>query len=258
MIFEQVIVDESIIFFKKRFIEKWDLKEYCDKDKPLIFFGFWTFGNVYENHNSYKLIIPSVPQDLPDFRNLKNNKKTILLIDREKYPDYYIPDDVIVKNIVIEIEDNSIFKPTVLGDKIYYYSGFKNGWSGHWGEEVISEIQRNIDYEIITTSHLNKCDMYDIDFLKENFYDKSFLNLNLSVQNGMSTVRQMSLMGRKTITMRDKEWYNYRSLINCDSIENVIETIKIESKKIGTIQAPINPYNVGGEWLDLNYWFPKL
>lgn len=257
MIFDQVVVDETISFFKQGFIEKWNLKDYYDKNKPLIFFGFFNLKNIYENHNSYKLIIPSTPKDVPDFRTLKNNKKTILLINREKYPNYYIPEDVVVKDLTIEIKDYSLYKPNILGDKIYFYSGFKNGWSNHWGEDTIKEIQKNINFEIITTSHINKSDMYSEKYLKENFYDKTFLNLNLSKENGMTTVREMGLMGRKTITMRKNNYYEYSCIINCESIEEIIKNIQKESKKIGTIQESMNSHTVGSEWLNKDYWYKK-
>ena len=70
----------------------------------------------------------------------------------------------------------------------------------------------------------------------------------------MTTVREMGLMGRKTITIRKKRHYNYHCIINCDSIDDIIETINEESKKIGTIQSSINSHTVGDEWLNLEYW----
>jgi len=254
MIFTQAIVDETINFFKKNFIERWAFTEYIDQYKPVVLFGFWNGKNIYENHKSYKLIIPSTPNDLPDFTRLKNNEKTILVIDIEKYPNYYIPENVIIKYEDIEIKDYSMFTPNVLGDKIYYYSGFKNGWSGRWGEDVIKEIQKNINFEIITTSHINKSDMYSEKYLKENFYDKTFLNLNLSEENGMTTVREMGLMGRKTITMRKNNYYDYSCIINCKSIEDIIKNINEESKKIGSVQKSMNSHTVSDEWLDIEFW----
>lgn len=244
----------TIEFFKDNFLKRWELDEYHNENEPVIFFGIHGKDSEYERHKTYKIIIPTVPSDVPDFKKLKNNEKTILILDREKYPNYYIPENVIVKKEVIEIKDYSLFKPNTLGDKIYYYSGFKNGWGGHWGKDIINEIQKNIDYEIITTTHNNITDYDSIESLKENFYDKSFLNLNLSELNGMTTVREMGLMGRKTITMRKNNYYDYNCIINCKSIDDIIFNIKEESKKIGTLQDGINSHTVGDEWLNVNYW----
>ena len=254
MKFDQFLIDDTIRFFEKNFMERWGFKRYYDQNKPAVFFGIKNLPNKYENHKSYKLIIPSSAKDIPNFNVLKNNEKTILVIDKEKYPNYYIPENVLVKDETIEIKDYSMFTPNVLGDKIYYYSGFKNGWSGRWGEDVIKEIQKNINFEIITTSHINKSDMYSEKYLKENFYDKTFLNLNLSEENGMTTVREMGLMGRKTITMRKNNYYDYSCIINCESIEDIVKNINEESKKIGSIQKSMDSHTVGDEWLNLNYW----
>jgi len=250
MKFEQAIVGGSIEFFKKGFMDRWGLKEYYDNEKPLVIFGYHSQKHIYENHKGYKLIIPSTPYDIPNFQNLTNHKKTIYCSDKIENT----PEEIIFKNETIEIKDYGIFKPNVLGNKIYYYSGFKNGWSEAWGVDLIKEIQKNIDFEIITTQHLEKKDFFNVKYLKENYYDKTFLNLNLSRENGMTTVREMGLMGRKTITIRKKRHYNYHCIINCDSIDDIIETINEESKKIGTIQSSINSHTVGDEWLNLEYW----
>jgi hypothetical protein len=64
----------------------------------------------------------------------------------------------------------------------------------------------------------------------------------------------MGLMGRKTITMTNVEYYKYNCIINCSNIEEVIEVINKQSQKIGTIQPPMNSHTVGDEWLNLEYW----
>lgn len=255
MKFEQFLIDDTVRFFEKNFMERWGFKKYYDKNKPAVFFGIRNLPNKYENHKSYKIIIPTTPTDLPDFTHLKNNDKTILVYNRELNPEYYIPENVVVKNEIIPFKDFSLFQPNIMGDKIYYYSGFKEGWGEPWKKDLISEIQKNIDYEIITTSHNKISDYNNIETLKEKFYDKCFLNLNLSESNGMTTVQEMGLMGRKTIVMRKKPlFYNYDCILNCSSFEEIIKTINIESKKIGTIQPKSKIFTVNDEWLNLSYW----
>jgi len=39
---------------------------------------------------------------------------------------------------------------------------------------------------------------------------------------------------------------------NC--VDDIINIINKESKKIGTIQPKINAHNVGNEWLNLDFW----
>jgi len=255
MKFEQAIVGNTIQFFKKGFMDRWGLKEYYDSEKPVIFFGLEGLHEKYENHKGYKIYLPSTPEECMSLKRLKNHEKTILLWgDTEIHKEInflkYTSD-------IVELKDYSIFKPNILGNKIYYYSGFKNGWSNIWGENIIKEIQKNIDFELITTNHNNIKEYYDIGPLKDNYYDKTFLNLNLSENNGMTTVIEMGLMGRKTITMRDYNDYKYQSIINCVDIEDIVKQINIESKKIGTTQEKIDVHTLGDEWLDLNFWLNK-
>lgn len=255
MKFEQAILGRTIQFFEKGFMDRWGFKEYYDSEKPAVFFGLEGLHKKYENHKGYKIYLPSTPEECMSLKRLKNHEKTILLWgDTEVHKEInflkYTSD-------IVELKDYSIFKPNIIGDKIYYYSGFKNGWSGHWGESVIKEIQKNIDFELITTNHNNIKEYYDIDSLKTNYYDKTFLNLNLSENNGMTTVIEMGLMGRKTITMRDYNSYKYQSIINCVNIEDILKQINIESKKIGTIQEKIDVHTLGNEWLSLDFWLNK-
>jgi hypothetical protein len=149
-----------------------------------------------------------------------------------------------------------LFKPNLLGDKIYFYSGFKSGWN--FKTDFITELQKKINYEIITTSH-NKLDEYhSINYLKDNYYDKNFLNLNFSDGNGLASVIELGLMGRKTIfnskIENNIQRIEFPNFINYDSMEDIIGIINEESKKIGSIQNPIDAHNIKDEWLDLNFW----
>lgn len=247
----QCIFSPHLVFFEENFRKKWGLVNYHNVDTPLFFFGFNGLANIYENHESYKIILPGSPHDLPDFRNLRNNQKTVLIMETELPDNYYIPDSVIIKREVIEIKDYSLFIPNLLGDKIYYYSGFSNGWSPN-PKGFIEEIQREIEFEIITTSHLDKSDMYNIEFLKSEFYDKCFVNLNFTINHGMTTARELALMARKTITLENK--YSYDFIKKCKTKDEVILAIKEESKKINTIQKPIDWKTFIGPSLDLGFW----
>jgi hypothetical protein len=247
---KQYVICPSINFFEHKFKDRWNLVKYNSHNEPLFFFGFSGVREIYEKHHGYKIIWMSTPTDLPDFKNLKNTNNTILIYDCPLPDNYYLPENVILRQEVLEIKDYSMFKPSVLGDKIYYYSGFSNGWTPN-PKTKIDYIQSKVDYEIITTQHINKSDMYDIEFLIKNYYNKCFLNLNFSKGHGMTTTREFSLMGIKTLTFNNP--YQYKCLIKCKDMDEVIENIKIESKKINTIQPVINPHTVGSEWLELNY-----
>ena len=86
----------------------------------------------------------------------------------------------------------------------------------------------------------------------------SFLNINFSDGNGLASVIELGLMGRKTIfnpkIENNIQRIEFPNFINYNSIEDIITIINEESKKIGTIQNPIDAHNIKDEWLDLNFW----
>jgi hypothetical protein len=243
------LVAPDISFFKKEFLDKNDLVEYFDVNQPAIFFGARYASNVINNHNSYKIVLPSTPYDYP---SITNYDKTIFICSDQ----YYLPEGVTRKSLTPRIKNYDIFKPSVLGDKIYTYTGFKNGWD--LNSDLIKEIQKNIDFEIITTNHLNIQDYYEINYLKTNFYDKCFLGINLTNGNGLGTAIELGLMGRKTIFKNVIEnpiqRIEFPNFLSYDNIEDIIKIISDESCKIGTFQESIDAHNVNDDWLYLDFY----
>jgi hypothetical protein len=247
---KQALVAQQISFFKENFLNRWDLQEYYDPNEPCIFFGGRELSKYIQDHNSIKIVIPATPNDIPNF-SIVTNRKDLFIISPLKDT---IPFEVPCKDILIQIKDYSLFQPNILGDKIYFYSGFKNGYDEYnKHKQVITQIENQTGYEVITTAHPNLNNFFDVNYLKTNFYDKSFLNLNLSKDgNHLTTAIELGMMGRKTIMK--KNYQNFSFMIDYVDIENIISIIKEESKKIGTIQPKIDAHSVGAEWLDLNYW----
>ena len=247
--FLQAYVAPEIKFFKNNFLSKYGLVEYYDKNEPAIFFGAKESSDLINNHKGYKLIIPCIPEDYPI---IKDYEKTFLMCS----DNFILPTNVIRKSLTLEIKNYDLFKPNTMGDKIYFYSGFKSGWN--FKSDLITVLQKQIDYEIITTNHNKLNDYYAIDYLKTNYYDKTFLNLNFSKGHGLASVIELGLMGRKTIfnpkIENNIQRIEFPNFINYNSIEDIIAIINEESKKIGTIQSPIDAHNIKDEWLYLNFW----
>lgn len=249
----QALVAPSIKFFKQNFLKHFNLKEYYNEYEPAIFFGCKELSHFINNHKGYKILLPCHPTDYPLIKNYEN---TFFVCS----DNYTLPKNVIRKSITPKIKNYDIFKPNILGDKIYFYSGFKNGYDlfNKTTNETIAKIQKSINYEIITSKHNNINDYYDIEYLKENYYDKCFLNLNLSNGAGFSTVIELGLMGRKTIFSNPHknniQRMEFPNFIKYNSIEDIVNIINDESKKIGTIQPSIDAHNVGDEWLNLDFW----
>jgi hypothetical protein len=208
---------------------------------------------MINNHKGYKIILPSTPTDVPIIHDYE---KTIFICSEN----YKLPSNVIRKSITPRIKNYDLFKPNKFGDKIYFYSGFKNGNNLHSGPtgKILKEIQKRVNYEIITTNHLSLGDYYRIEDLKLNFYDKCFLNINLTNGVGLSTVIEMGLMGRKTIFNNPQtnniQRIEFPNFVSYQSLDDIVNIINEESKKINTIQESIDAHNVGDEWLDLDFW----
>lgn len=247
----QAYVAPEIEFFKKDFLKINNLTEYNNEYEPVVFFGAKYSSDLINKHRGYKLILPNCPNDIPKITDYTNT----FLICSDNYKN--LPSNVIRKSITPRIKEYDIFKPNTLGNKIYVYTGFKNGWNLR-NDPIINEIQKNIDFEIITTAHSTIKDYLSIDSLKFNFYDKCFLNLNFTKGHGLTTAIELGLMGRKTV-FKNTQTNNFQRIefpnfISYENINDIINIINIESKKIGTIQPRIDAHNVGDEWLDLEFW----
>lgn len=249
---KQAFVAPSIEFFKKEFLDYNNLVDYNNEYEVAIFFGAREASNLINNHKGYKIILPVSPFDYP---NIEKYENTFFICS----DNYILPHGTNRKSLTPRIKDYSMFKPSILGDKIYTYSGFKEGWNHTY--DIVKEIQKNINFEIITTQHSTLKDYYDINYLKQNFYEKSFLNLNFSQGNCLATAIELGLMGRKTIFKNNNnnniQRLEFPNFISYDCIEDIINTINQESKKIGTIQQSIDAHNIGDEWLDLDFWLQK-
>jgi hypothetical protein len=256
MRFEQAIVGHTIKYFEKRFMDRWEFKEYTDPEKPVVFFGLVGLEDVYEKHKGYKVYLPSDEKEIELLKKLQDHRKTILIwsdANSHKNLNFFR-----CESEIVELKDYKLFVPNLMGDKIYYYSGFRNGWNvKRWNMDLIEEIQKKIEYEIITTQHKDISDYFDITTLKREYYDKTFLNLNLSGTHHMTTVIEMGLMGRKTITMNQNCPYKYSSIIKCKNVEEVVKKIYEEAEKINTVREKIDVHTLGDEWLNLEYWLKK-
>ena len=248
---KQALVADSIKFFKKDFLQRWNLKEYYDSTQPCIFFGGKELSRYIQEHTGFKIILPSTPDDIPDF-NIVNNIKNMCIVGS---PRPNIPNEVICKDLLIQIKDYSLFTPTILGDKIYTYSGFKNGYDLYEKNiKIIHEIEEKTGFEVITTSHEELKDYYNIEYLKTNYYDKSFVNLNLSKDGtNLTTALELGKMGRKSIMK--KNYQNFSFIIDYLDTNDIVRIVKEESKKIGTfIPSLTNDSFIGSEWVDIKFW----
>jgi len=256
--FGQCHVGPHIQFFGKAFMERWKFRPYTCGNNPVVFFGVNGQHELINNHRGPKIIITSGPDDLPDWNILKNRENLFLLssVDKLSKP---IPSDVLFKREMIEMKDFSMFKPNVLGNKIYAYTGTHTWHVNHY---LKNELQDRLPYELIYKTHDSVNDYYDLKYLKENYYDKSFMCINLQPGLGMTTVRELALMGRKVAMNPINYIHSFGKA--CLPFEfnhptkGLINIIKEEAKKIGTIQPSINLHTLTDDrWLYMDYYLKQ-
>lgn len=240
--------------FKEGFIDKWKLKEYDSKEEPTVFVGVYDKEDidVIKEHKGFKVLLPTGALDL------QQNQKYIHTLFQDKNM-FFIkcwwakyPYSSRVKNIKVPMKDYSLFQPNELGDKIYCYLGVYDNRKDY-GSELAEKLQKQIPFEIIY-GFRDQGKNLPVDKLKEQFYDKCFLNLNFSITKvgGFTSVNELAFMGRKSITTSNRR---EDFLITFKKEESLPDIVKRESKKIGTIQHSLmNNHFVGEEWLDLDFW----
>jgi hypothetical protein len=243
--------------FKEDFLHKWNLVDYSNLEEPCVFVGYYNQEDVtaIQKHNGYKILLPTGTVDLQKNQTYVNtlyqDKKVFFV--KCWWASY--PVSVKVKNIKIPMKDYSLFQPNELGDKVYCYLGVE-GNKNEYGFKLAEEVKKKIPFEVIY-GFRDQGKNLPIKKLKENFYDKCFVNLNFSLLKvgGFTSVNELGFMGRKSITTSNRR-ENF--LINFKKEENISKIILKESKKIGTVQPNLmDNHFVGEEWLDMSYWFRK-
>jgi len=266
--FKQCHVGPWVGYFGDSFIKRWKFKKYTHLEEPVVFFGINRQDQIINNHRGPKILITTGPADLPDW-NIITNRKNLIIISAVDYLQTIIPPGVIFKREMIEMKDFSMFEPTPLGDKIYFYSRFSKGNEIPRKEDLYL-ISKDFGYEVITTEHEHLTDYYNIQHLKENYYDKSFLCMSLTPGMGMTTVREMALMGRKTLMnasgymniFNKATVWDYGNLSPHNKIEENIKVfkkvVKKEAEKIGTVQPSINVHTLTDDrWLYMDYYLKQ-
>lgn len=242
---EQASVAGCAGFFKGNFLSRWGLKDYCDINAPCVFLGAEQIDMI-NNHKGFKVIYLLSEYDCI-FLNYINNGDNVVLHHSPFLKNY---ENFKIKNVEIELKDYSLFKPNKLGNNIYSYFGYFSR-ANEFNHSLILEIQKRIDFKIEIMAFGSLYEYLTIEELKKEHYDNCFLNLNLSKGTAMTTIRELGLMGRKTITNSP---YKFPSQIEYTDIDDIVRIINEESKKIGTIQPSIDCHTVGDEWLDVSFW----
>lgn len=254
MKFKQVL--GCLHFFEKDFRERWNLEQYNNVNEPAIFFGICNNDKIINEHKGFKLIILASSVDGSKLFNHINPENVVIKKELISHGPHLIdiPNKFKVKQADFQIKDYSMFRPNTLGDKVYAYIG-SDGRNKEFNYDKLKELSKKCEYEFIYGSYTTTNHMIPFNILKENYYDKCFVNLNLSKANtGMTSVFELAYMGRYTISNVPRARGPLPSVINFDDDDDIINKINNEAKKIGTIQPSIENCTVNDEWLYIDFW----
>jgi hypothetical protein len=235
---EQCRFSECVKFFKDGFKELWDLSDYHDINKPCYFVGVYNAEDVKEINRHKGLCVVSHPSYIRDiFYDLKKDivyKQSINTPEKlfEKYK---------TKRVNVPIKDYTVFKPSVLGEGIYWYMG-NNSVRDYYGFELYEKIRKNIKHRIIIGLQGN-----EINYVEKEYYDKCFINIKPNIYAGGCSSVEMGKKGRFSIS---------KNIGNAHlDIDEIFIHIEKESNRIGTMPVDLLPeINNNPDWKNINTW----
>lgn len=254
--FKQICVSGSLDYFKDFFKKKWDLEDYTNVNEPAIFFGLYHSHEIkrFVNHKGKKMIIwGGADQHINKFQSVKNlpnfvgspayRPPMVNTFKKIGYP---------YKEIILPFKDYSNLETTPLGDKIYVYKGLNGNRKHHYKwDEIVVPLIKHFGKNRVIYSQSQK-----IDYIINELYNKSFVYVKPNELGGSTTMWEMAHMGRKTIS---KNQGNLPNVINFTDLKSIINTIKNEEKKIGTIQKEVAEETKkcmvnNKDWLNVKFW----
>jgi hypothetical protein len=250
-------VPEHMVHFEDGFLKKWNLVPYTDPNSPCVFLDISNSHTreMIARHKSLAIVIwggGDTSEENADFVGRLKHAVTPV----------YGPFKVMMQEFghvnwvdkVLALKSYKDFAPVTLGDKIYFYSGddsdFKKKYYGlPYLEPVIDYFGRDRFIIAIRGNEIN--------WLRDNFYSKSFVSVRINPWAGATTMWELGHMGIKTICNMTN---SAPCAIAYRSVEDIINAIKQEEKKIGTIQTQVardtkkfmNEHD--DSWLYTEYW----
>jgi hypothetical protein len=256
--------------FHNRLLKRYKLETITSFSMPFISFGLYTdeeitFKNlissdalaviVWGGSDAMRILYDTNKKKLDKIRSKKNMKH--IAISNFIHKDLTIAG---IEHVCIPVTQTNEehFNNTILGNKIFYYNNHnvkkKEFYGVYKTEKILNKYFPDIETETgysTGTGHVEYTDMHSI-------YDKCFMGIRLTPHDGLSNVViEMGLMGRKVI------WNgNTPNAIQWSSTQDIIEAIKAEICKIGTLQTQVSKniieyINIGEDWLFSEFYDSK-
>lgn len=250
----QCHISPGVKFFGDNFKKKWNLVDYYDRNLPCVFLGCYKVEDIdiVKKHVGFKVIL-FTGSDANNVLKFSKEDRINIISDTLVCWDGFknLNNFSSSKFLMLPLKDYSKFTSTPLGDKIYAYQGrLTKSFQAHYRKDLVDELIKHFGKDRVILGYQGN----SIDFVEENYYKKSFINIQFNSRAGLVTVLEMAHMGRRSIS-------NYPApfCIKFKTIEDVIKSIEEESKRIGYLQSEVSEAAkkfmfVGDSWLDTKFW----
>lgn len=255
--FTQTWFSPAIPFFKEDFMKRWEQEEYYDPNKPAVFVGLYSSEDKkkFLEHKSYKILyfagVDFCDVNLQLVANSDLSKTICIGYGADwLYPildKYGIP---YCRDTKILLKDYSQFTPTTLGENIYVYKGLHGNRADHYKwNQVVKPLQ-----EVFGEDRIIYTQFLPLNELHEKYYNDCFIYVRPQPLGGGTAMFELGHMGRKTITQQHS---SFSTCLNYENLEDIINLIMEESKKIGTLQPQVAEklklmFDHEGKWLKFN------
>jgi len=255
-VIKQVYFADTLNFFKEDFLRRWKLKEYNNPNEPSLFVGLYSNKDVdtFTNHKSYKVLYFAGNDLQPPQLKIASQTPHTSCIGYgadwlyKTLDSYNIP--YTKTRILLKSFDD--FIPTPLGENIYVYKGLNGNRPDHYKwKEIVQPLQQVFGEDrIIFSQNL------PLKELQEKYYNDCFVYIRPNPMGGGTAMFELGHMGRRTITNHHSDFSMCSGYKN---INEMLDLIMEESKKIGTIQPQIakelkSMFDHKGDWLNLNHY----
>ena len=229
----QLKTSNTIKFFEEGFYQRWDLLPYENDYDPAVFLGLYNESDVQAAiaHKGFKILV-FTGADIGNYERLSHFN--------------CISDQYNLHNAgIIPIKSYEDFKPTPLGEYIYIYCSTEAyGFHEKFKLQMAREVAEHFEGKLLIGYHGNS-----IDKLRKEYYNKSFINLQLNPNAGFTTALEMAHMGRKSISN-----YNADFCIPFSNTYDIVDSIKREQENIGKTRTLNIKLLNSSEWLTPKFW----
>lgn len=240
----QAYVSDSLVHLKYRFLDKYHLYEYYDRNLPSLFFGIYNIEDInkVKAHKSDVYIIWG-GTDFDYSFDYRVNMINSLLKYSSKIKLHYglssnLMDRLTEKNLICEriylnLVDKKIFKKVdTYGDAIFVYNGLNPGNEIIYGKEIYEKVEKNLpNFKFIYSNQL-KAKYNEM----PKIYSKCFIGLRLTKKDGNANmVQELIEMGIPVIHNGEYptiKWQDEKSIT-----ESILNTYKKKNEDINDIYS---------------------